>query len=51
MHVIPGLTYDFDLNNLEKVITVKGENFYLEFKPKTTHLFTEDLLVVDVKFR
>lgn len=51
MIILPGLVHDFDLNNLDKIITVRGENFYLEFKPNTTHLFTEDLLIVDVKFR
>lgn len=51
MIILTGLEHNFDLNNLEKIITVKGDDFYLEFKPNTTHLFTEDLLIVDVKFR
>ncbi|CAD8142775.1 unnamed protein product [Paramecium octaurelia] len=51
LYVLSDLEYSFDLNDLEKIITVRGKDFYLEFVPKTTHLFTEDLLLIDVKFR
>jgi hypothetical protein len=45
------LEYIFDLNDLTKTIVVKGPDFYLEFEPKSTNLFTEDLIIIDVKFR
>ncbi|CAD8132072.1 unnamed protein product [Paramecium pentaurelia] len=51
LFILSDLEYSFDLNDLNKKIIVKGKDFYLEFIPKTTHLFTEDLLLIDVKFR